>query len=484
MFAAAVLLPYRASAQADYEKLRIKNAHMQYLEYVYEFLQKYYVDPIDPKVLYKGALEGMLNSLDDPYTSYISSDSLIGKDLKDTTEGTFGGIGVIITKRNVSTPDNPAYVEVTAPMEGTPGWKAGLLSGDFITEIDGIRTDTITQEEVLNILRGPAGTEVTIKVLRGKSLEFSLTIQRAVIEVPTVKYGKIEDRIGYIRLIGFNPNSAPRLREAIKDLQAEGCIQFILDLRNNPGGLITSAVDVSSIFLESGIVTYTKSRIESQNVIYNVQPSVEKLPADIPLILLINGGSASASEIVAGALKDSKRAYLIGEKTFGKGLVQQIIPLSQNDSFKFTVSRYYTPSNANIDKLGIYPDLKIEPEKFTEDEEKEVIRLLKDDILNKITRGKKSMSKKETESLAESLQKDYKIRKRPLALMIRSEFNRHHEPPIFDLDFDETLNAAVNLFKTKDVNELSKTTKTVFELQEEDKALKEEKSQAKNNQKE
>lgn len=475
LFSAAILLPYRASALADYEKLRLKPDHMQYLEYVYEYLQRNYVDPVDPEILYKGALEGMLNSLEDPYTSYISSDTLLGKDLKDTTEGSFGGIGVTITKRSISTPENPAYVEVTAPIEGTPGWKAGLQPGDFITEIDGTRTDGITQEEVLNILRGPAGTEVTIKVLRGKSLEFPLTITRAIIEVPTVKYGKIENGIGYVRLIGFNPNSAPRIREALNDLQNKNCNRFILDLRNNPGGLIKSAVDVASIFLPSGIVTYTKSRVESQNFIYNVDDKAEKLSEDIPLIILINGGSASASEIVSGALKDYKRAYLIGEKTFGKGLVQQIIPLSKKDSFKFTVSRYYTPSNANIDKLGISPDLKIQPERFTEDEEKEVIRLLKDDVLGKFTRNKKNMSKKETEEAAEKLQKTYKIRKRPLVLMIRSEFNRHREPPVFDLDYDETLKTAVKLFNTEDIKELCRTTKTVFELQQEEKNAEDEK---------
>lgn len=462
-----MFLPESITAQSEYESEYTKSAHMKAIRYVYEFLQAYYVDPVSADVLYKGALEGMLNAVGDPYTTYISSDTVMGRDLQDTQSGSFGGIGVTITKKAVSTPEFPAYVEVTSPIDGTPGWKAGLQAGDYITEIDGTRTDGISQEEVLNKLRGKPGTKVKLKILRGKKMEFSLEIKRAIIEVPTVKYEMLDDEVGYLKLITFNPNSSPRLQEAIVDLQKKGAKKIIFDLRNNPGGLISAAIDVASVFLHKGFVVSTKSRIPSHNVVYDVNEKVTKLPRDVPLVVLINQGSASASEIVAGALKDYKRAYLVGSTTYGKGLVQQIVPLSREDSFKFTVSRYYSPSDANIDKLGIPPDLKIESEKFDEDEEKEAVRLLESNDIAKFTRSKKQISTDEMESFAKELAKKYKIRDKFLKLMIRNEYARNHVMPIVDLEYDEALQKSYDLLKNKNVLELCKSTKTTFELQQE-----------------
>jgi len=466
-FLSVVFLPESIAAQSEYESDYTKNAHMKAIRYVYEFLQAYYVDPVSADVLYKGALEGMLNALGDPYTTYISSDTVMGRDLQDTQSGSFGGIGVTITKKAVSTPEFPAYVEVTSPIDGTPGWKAGLQTGDYITEIDGTRTDGITQEEVLNKLRGRPGTEVALKILRGKKMEFSVKIKRAIIEVPTVKYEMLDREVGYLKLITFNPNSSPRLQEAIEDLQRKGAKKIIFDLRNNPGGLISAAIDVASIFLHKGFVVSTKSRIPSHNVVYDVNEKVKKLPLNVPIVLLINQGSASASEIVAGALKDYKRAYLVGSTTYGKGLVQQIVPLSREDSFKFTVSRYYSPSDANIDRLGISPDLKIESEKFTEDEEKEAVRLLESNDIAKFTYSKKTLSRDEIEAFAKELAKKYEIRGKFLKLMIRNEYSRNHVMPVVDLEYDEALKKSYELIKNENVLELSKRTKTTFELQQE-----------------
>jgi len=468
-FLSVVFLPANISAQSDYESEYTKNAHMQYLRYVYEFLQAYYVDPVSPDLLYKGALEGMLNAIGDPYTTYISSDTSLGRDLQDTQTGSFGGIGVTITKKAVSTPEFPAYVEVTSPIDGTPGWRAGLQPGDYITEIDGVRTDTINQDEVLSKLRGKPGTPVSLKILRGKALEFSVKITRAVIEVPTVKYAMVDGEVGYAKLITFNPNSATRLQEAMADLQKKGAKKIILDLRNNPGGLITSAIDVASVFLHEGFVVSTKSRIPSHNKVYDVNKKIKKLPLNIPLVLLINQGSASSSEIVAGALKDYKRAYLVGNTTYGKGLVQQIVPLSKEDSFKFTVSRYYSPSDANIDKLGIPPDLKIENESFVDDEEKEAIRLIESNEIPKFTHSKPQISDGEMLQFASKLSKKYKIREKLLVLMVRNEYSRNHETGLFDLKYDEALKVAYTLLKEKDVLRLCKSTKTTYELQQEEK---------------
>lgn len=468
-FLSVAFLPSSISAQSEYGTDYTKNAHMRYIKYVYDFLQAYYVDPVSPEVLYKGALEGMLNALGDPYTSYISSDTLIGKDLQDTQSGSFGGIGVTITKKAVSTPEYPAYVEVTAPIDGTPGWQAGLQSGDYITEIDGTKTENITQEEVLSKLRGKPGTYVNLKILRGKKLEFPLKIKRAIIEVPTVKSAMIDAEVGYVKLITFNPNSAPRLQEAIEELQNKGAKKIIFDLRNNPGGLISAAIDVASVFLHDGLVVSTKSRIPNHNLVYNVNEKIKKLPLSVPLVVLINQGSASASEIVAGALKDYKRAYLVGNKTYGKGLVQQIVPLSREDSFKFTVSRYYSPSDANIDKLGIPPDLKVEYDTFTEEEEKEAMRLLESNEILNFTHSKKDISKKEIEEFAKKLNKTYSIREKLLVLMIRNEYSRNHVTPVFDIEYDTALKTSYDLLKTQDVLSLAKRTKTTYELQQEEK---------------
>ena len=473
-FLSVVFLPESIAAQSEYDIDYTRNAHMKSIKYVYDFLQAYYVDPVSADVLYKGALEGMLNALGDPYTTYISSDTVLGRDLQDTQSGSFGGIGVTITKKAVSTPDFPAYVEVTSPIDGTPGWKAGLQAGDYITEIDGTRTDGISQEEVLNKLRGRAGTQVTLKILRGKRMEFSVKITRAIIEVPTVKYEMLDNEIGYLKLITFNPNSSPRLQEAIVDLQKKGAKKIVLDLRNNPGGLISAAIDVASIFLHKGFVVSTKSRIPSHNVVYDVNEKVTKLPLNVPLVLLINQGSASASEIVAGALKDYKRAYLVGNTTYGKGLVQQIVPLSREDSFKLTVSRYYSPSDANIDKLGIPPDLQIEGEKFTEDEEKEVVRLLESSDISKFTHSKTDISKAEMEAFARELATKYQIREKFLKFMVRNEYARNHVMPLTDLEYDEALKKAYELLKNENVLELCKRTKTTFELQQQN--LKDEKT--------
>ncbi|MGI0510135.1 S41 family peptidase [Treponema denticola] len=475
LLAAIFFMPQRAPATSNSESdAGNADVNLRYLESVYKLLQENYVDEIDPAVLYKGAMEGMLNSLQDPYTSYIFKDTTAGHDLEDTTTGVFGGIGVHITKPNVSTPERPAYVEVASPIEGTPGWRAGLQPGDYIIEIDGVKTEEITQEDVLNMLRGKEGTQVTIKVLRGKSLKFDLTLTRAIIEVPTIKYTKIGKDIAYIRLIEFNPNLAKRITEAIEKLQEEGCTKLIFDLKNNPGGLITSSIDVASIFLESGVVVSTKGRARNTSETYNVRRFVKKLPKDMPIVVLINEGSASASEIVAGALKDHKRAYLVGTRSYGKGLVQSVVQLSEKELVKLTIARYYSPSGANINKQGILPDLEVKRPSFTPDEEKSVLELLKTSKIANFTRSKPSISKNEMMDFSKKLGKEYNVRHELILSLVKVEYYRSHESPVIDED-DEQLQAAIELLRTKDVNALCKTTKTLFEMQEEEKAKTEDK---------
>ncbi len=481
----AFFIPQKAPAwQSNSETKPEGNSdavNIELLELVYRLVKQNYVDEVDSQVLYKGAMEGMLNALNDPYTSYVYDDTLVGKDLQDTTEGVFCGIGVHITKPVVSTPDRPAYVEIASPIEDTPGFKAGLQSGDYITEIEGTPTEEITIDDVLNKLRGKEGTPVKIKILRGKNLEFSLTIVRALIEVPTVKYTKIGKDIAYIRLIEFNPNSAKRVIEALKDLQAQGCSKLIFDLRNNPGGLLSSSIDIASIFLQSGTVVSTKGRARGTNNEYIVKKIEEKAPEEMPIVVLLNLGSASASEIVAGALKDHRRAYLVGTKSYGKGLVQNIEPLTQKERVKITIARYYSPSGANIDKLGIYPDLVVEPLKFTEEEEKNANELLNTSEIPNFTRSKKTLTRAEMLDFAKQLEKKYKIRAALILRLIKVEYNRSHSTPIIDYDDDEQLRAAVKLLREKDVNDLCSKTKSLLEMQTEEKEKNDAKEKDKKN---
>ncbi len=460
-----------AQTQSDAQK---SQRNLQFISYLYEFLQKYYVDSVDPDVLYHGAMEGMLNALEDPYTMYIYNDSLTGVDLHDTTTGFFGGIGISFIKPAISTPEKPAFIEVASPIEDTPSSRAGIQAGDFITKIEDESTVEMTTTDVVSKLRGKIGTPVTVTVRRGKTMEFPVTLIRAKIEVPTIKMAKITDTIGYIRLLEFNPNSYPRVKEAIESFQKEGVQQFILDLRNNPGGLITAAVDTASLFVPEGVIVSTKSRIPEQNIVFKANPRIPAVFADVPLVILINKGSASASEILAGALKDYKRSYLIGETTFGKGVVQMIFDLTKENSFKMTVSRYYTPSDANIHKMGIKPDREVlmHPP-LTADDEKNLERLLKDEKITQFVKSKKDLSAQDIFLYAKKLAAEYSLNTEITRRLIRLEYNRKHKPPVVDIDYDPQVQEAVKILQSGNLNRLIRNSKSVRELQEEDAAKKE-----------
>lgn len=456
-------------AQSQQEQAQETAAYMQYLQYIYETIQRYYVNEIDPEVLYQGAAEGMINALKDPYTMYIDNSSLTGVSLQDTSTGYFGGIGVSFVKPNASTAEKPAYVEVAAPMEDTPSWRAGIQAGDFITEIEGESTVEMSRDDVVSKLRGKIGSAVTLTILRGKNMKFPVKLVRAKIEVPAIKYTKLEGNIGYIRLIEFNPNSSHRLREAMEKLQKEGVSQLVLDLRNNPGGLITAAADTASLFIRDCAVVSTKSRPPQRDIVFKTNPKIETVFADVPLVILINKGSASASEILAGALKDYKRAYLVGETSYGKGSVQQIFDLTQKNSFKMTISRYYTPSDANIDKTGIKPDKEVPMfSTLSGEDEKKLEQLLKDEKITDFVQKNKTLTTAQITAYAEKLAKENALQKDVIRLLIRQEYNRMHTAPVADIEYDPPLQEAVRILKSGTLSQLLKTSKTVFQMQQED----------------
>lgn len=453
-------------AQGKDDNTKSTERYLQLFQYVFNFVQNNYVDPVEPRILYEGAMKGMLDSLKDPYTTYIGTETLLGTSLKDTTTGAFGGVGLSITKPIESTPEKPAFVEVASPIEDTPGWKAGVQPGDFIISIDGKDTADITMEEVLSRLRGPVGSSVTVILRRGKIMEFPVTMTRALIEVPTVKFAMMENGIGYLRIIEFTPITAERVQEALDSFQKAGYSKLLIDLRNNPGGLITSVVDVADKFIDDGVIVSTRSRISYENSSFKASAAKTTFDKKIPIVVLLNKGSASASEILAGALKDDRLAYLVGETSYGKGSVQQVIDLLNDDAMKITMARYYTPSEANIDKIGIPPDREILFPVLSEAEEKALSELLTTSKLADYVADKTSLADLNAASFADILAKTYPVESRVLKRLVEQEFYRTHISPLYDMEYDIQLQTAVDILLKEDVPALLKTTKTVRELQD------------------
>ena len=442
----------QATGQTENQRSRRYTAVIQD---VFNFIQRHYVEEVDPQIIYEGAMTGIFNALGDPYSTFMKESEM--KDLNDTTQGSFGGVGLFISK--------PAeFVEVASPIEDTPGWKAGINPGDLIIEINGESTDKLSMDDVLARLRGAPGVTVNLVIRRGEKLEFPVSLVRAIIEVPTAKHAMI-DNIGYLKLLTFTPFTAERASDAVRDFRAKNYKGLILDLRNNYGGLLTSAVDVCSLFLDGGVVVSTRSRMQSENRVYNARPSVQ-VPADIPVIVLINKGSASASEIVAGALKDRGRAYLVGEKSYGKGSVQQVYPLD-TAGFKITTARYYTPSEVNIDKIGIPPDCPVKFPEFTDADAEKLNDLINDNKIPAFVLENPHAGAPQVESFARTLERDYKLDLSLLKRLIRNEQNRTVIAPVYDLEYDVQLQEAVKILKNGSYRSLMQTTKTLRVLQEE-----------------
>jgi carboxyl-terminal processing protease len=455
----------QAPAQGKEQDRSAQNArrYTSVILQVFDFIQRHYVEEVDPQVIYEGAMTGMLNALGDPYSNFLPESEMT--DLNDTTQGNFGGVGLYISKPVGDRPDGkPPYVEVASPIEDTPGWRAGINPGDLIIEINGEATDTLTMDEVLARLRGAPGVEVELLIRRGEKLEFPITLVRAIIEVPTTKYAMIGDT-GYLKLITFTPMTVDRAIDAIGDFRSKHYKSLILDLRNNYGGLLNSAVDISGLFLDGGVVVSIKSRIPSENRVFNARRAALVGP-EIPVVVLINRGSASASEIVAGALKDRGRAYLVGEKSFGKGSVQQVYPL-ENSGFKITTARYYTPSDVNIDKIGIPPDREVKFPEYTDADAEKLAELITSNKISAFIKDSPEADSEKIDLYARVLAREYQLDVPLLRRLIRNEQNRTSIAPVYDLEYDIQLQEAVNILQKENYGLLIKTTKTLKALQEE-----------------
>ncbi|MDR2808426.1 MAG: S41 family peptidase [Spirochaetaceae bacterium] len=448
--------------EAQGSRAQMNGQYTQIMGEIFSFIQSHYVDEVEPKTLFEGAMSGMFEALGDAHSSYLTEKDMA--DLSDTTEGEFGGVGLYISKPTASANGKPPYVEVASPIEDTPGWRAQINPGDLIIQINGQSTDTMTMDEVLAILRGRVGEQVTLLIRRGAKLEFPVTLARAVIEVPTTKAAMI-DGIGYLKLLTFTPHTVERAREALADFKSKNYKALILDLRNNYGGLLNSAIGICDLFLDGGTVVSTKSRIPSENTTFTARRSTT-VPLDMPVIVLINQGSASASEIVAGALKDRNRAYLVGEKSFGKGSVQQVFPLDKA-GFKITVARYYTPSDVNIDKIGIPPDREVLFPEWTDADAENLLKLIEANVVPSFVEDNPHATAAEINGLAMRLSAEYKLDQSLLLRFIRNEQNRTAIAPVYDLEYDVQLQEAVNILKGGAYSTLMKTAKTLHELQEE-----------------
>ena len=330
-------------------------SQMELITQVMELVRKEYVDTnsVSYKDLTYGALKGMLNSLD-PHSQFMEPQAY--EDMKEDTEGKFGGLGIVISM------SKEGFLTIVAPMEDTPGARAGLLPGDRIIKINGKVTEKMSLQDAVHQLRGDPGTKVTITIFRAKAKDpgdkiKDHTIERAIIDNPSVKDAKIlEDGIGYVRITQFNEPTATEFEKALDKLESEGMNALIIDLRNNPGGLLESARKVASEFVPAGkLIVSTEGRDPAQKIVYTSERGKKRL--DYPLVILVNAGSASGSEIVAGALQDLKRAVLVGETTFGKGSVQSIIQLRDGSALRLTTAKYYTPSHKVIHEHGVTPDI-------------------------------------------------------------------------------------------------------------------------------
>ena len=454
-----------SSSNSATEKTNKSRQYMELMNSIFDFVQRNYVDEVDPQVLYEGAIKGMMESLKDPYTVYLDKTSF--RSINDTTSGSFGGVGLQISKPVETSPEKPAFVEVASPVEDTPGFKAGILAGDLIISINGTDTSTITMEQVLDMLRGKVGESVDLVIRRGKNMEFPVTLVRAIIEVPVVKYGMIEGtKIGYVRLIEFTPQLVERMQEALDSFKKNYATGLIIDLRNNPGGLITSAVEIADKFIDNGPIVSTKSRLAFENSVFTATAKKTTM-RNMPIVVLINKGSASASEIVSGALKDNHLAYLVGQRTYGKGSVQQVLPLSSTDGLKITMARYYTPSDVNIDKIGIPPDREILFPVLSEEGEKQYLELYKSTEIQDFVDGRTNLTENQISEFAKNLKKKYsEIDEASLRKLVRNEANKTKGTMLYDLDYDIQLNEAISILQKEDFTTLIKNTKTLKELQD------------------
>jgi carboxyl-terminal processing protease len=343
--------------QAQVAPSRLPLEELRTFAEIYERIRSSYVEEVDDKDLLENAIHGMLGGLD-PHSSYMGADDF--NDLKNSTSGKFGGLGIEVGIED-------GFIKVVSPIDDTPASKAGIQAGDLIIKLDDTLVKGIGLNKAVEKMRGDPGSPIIITIMReGEIKPLVFNLKRAHIKITSVKHKLLQDHFGYVRITQFQENTGSDIHTAISTLmtQSQQSLQgIVLDLRNNPGGVLDAAVAVSDVFIEQGLIVYTQGRVANADVRY--EATVDTLVPEIPVIVLINGGSASASEIVAGALQDHGRAVIMGTLSFGKGSVQTVLPLNGDHALKLTTARYYTPKGRSIQAKGITPDIKVEQGSFT-----------------------------------------------------------------------------------------------------------------------
>ncbi len=344
-----------------------------------------YVEPVSDKKLLEDAIRGMLSGLD-PHSAYLASEEY--KELQEGTTGQFGGLGIEVGMEN-------GFVKVVSPIDDTPAQRAGIKSGDLIVRLDDKPVKGMTLSDAVKTMRGEPGSEIVLTVVReGAEAPLKFALTRDIIKVKSVKHKLLEKDYGYLRISSFQSGTGQNLLDAVEDLKKENerpLKGMVLDLRNNPGGVLNAAVEVSDAFLTSGLIVFTEGRIKNSEMRFSATPG--DVINGAPIVVLINGGSASASEIVAGALQDQKRAVIMGEKSFGKGSVQTILPTSNNAAVKLTTARYFTPSGRSIQAEGIEPDVKLARVKLEEIDKAKVESIKEADLSHHLTNGNADKNK-------------------------------------------------------------------------------------------
>ena len=461
----------RAFAQGQDTETQDMKRYIAELGDTCRFVLQNYVDKPEAKKLYEGAMKGLFEALNDPYSVFLDENLL--SDMTDITSGQFGGVGLYISKE-VKDPkkpeDDPRYIEIVSPIEDTPGAKYGLQSGDLIVKINGETTVPLSSFEAQQKIRGAVGSTVVLTIRRGEA-EFDASLVRAVIEIPTVKSALIptpSGNVAYLRIIEFTAQTKPAFDDAIRTFNKADYRALILDVRNDGGGLLQAVIQVSDALLDSGTIVSTKGRIPYENSVNRAKPDLS-VPKDKPIILLINKGSASASEILAGALKDNKRAYLVGENSYGKGSVQQIYPIDKT-GYKMTTARYYTPSDENIDKTGIPPDLEVKDPDLTDAQALDLSKLYDSGRLEGFAKAHPEATVAERNAFATELGRTYALPERVIRILVKNQLGRTKIAPVYDLEFDTALNAALKLLDDPDYPRLLSASKTVRDLVEAKKA--------------
>lgn len=337
-----------------------------------------YVEEADDKSLLENAIRGMLTGLD-PHSAYLDQDEF--KELQEGTSGEFGGLGIEVNMED-------GFVKVVSPIDDTPAQKAGVKAGDLIIRLDETPVKGMTLNDAVKMMRGKPGTDITLTIVReGEQKPLKLTLTRAIIRVKSVKYQVLEENYGYLRITSFQNQTGEQVIKAVSDMKksAPALKGLVIDLRNNPGGVLGAAVAVSDAFLDQGLIVYTEGRAKDAELRYTATP--DDVLKGAPIVVLVNGGSASASEIVAGALQDHRRAIIMGTRTFGKGSVQTIFPMSNSSAIKLTTARYYTPGGRSIQADGIEPDVSLKPVKLVQSDDSEGDRLKEADLTGHLANG-------------------------------------------------------------------------------------------------